>query len=116
MAQLLSKRTGDRSGDHSGKGMNLTDEELAEFQTLLLEQGREEAKKLPDRLHPAKPPPRPANPPPPKPAAHHLPNPLNLQLLRVDPLQPYICRDPLERFSSIARALQLITKGSVNPL
>ena len=104
-----------RTGDHSGK--DLTDEELAEFQTQLLEQGREEAKKLPDRLHPAKPPPCPITlPPPPKQAAHHLPNPLQLQLVRVDPLQPYNCREPPQRFSSLAQALQLTTKLSVNPV
>ncbi len=116
MAQILSKRTGDCSGDHSGKGIILTSEELAEFQTQLLEQGREEVKKLPGRLDPAKPPPCPTSPPPPKQAAHHLPNPLQLQLLRVDPLQPYLCREPPERFSSIAQALQCITKGLVNPV
>ena len=61
MAQILSNRT----GNHSGK--DLTDEELAEFQTQLLQQGREQAKKLPDRLGPAKPPPRPETlPSPPK--------------------------------------------------
>ncbi len=110
MAQIVSKRT----GNHSGK--DLSDEELAEIQTQLLEQGREEAKKLPVRLAPAKPPPRPASPPPPKQAAHHLPNPLQLELLRVDPLQPHICREPPQRFSSLAQALQLITKGVVNPV
>ncbi|KAL0044076.1 hypothetical protein WJX82_007512 [Trebouxia sp. C0006] len=111
MTKILSKRTGDRSGK------DLTDEELAQFQSQLLEQGCEEAKKLPDRLHPAKPPPCPtALPPPPKPAAQHLPNPLQLELVRADPLQPYICRGPPQRFSSLAQALQLITKRSVNPV
>ena len=110
MAQILSNRT----GNHSGK--DLTDEELAEIQIQLLQQGREQAKNLPDMLGPVKPPPRPANPPPPKQAAHHLPNPLQLQLLRVDPLQPYNCREPPQRFSSLAQALQLITKRSVNPV
>ena len=111
MAKVLSTRTGDRSGK------DLTDEELAQFQSQLLEQAREEAKKLPDRLHPAKPPPCSRNlPPPPKQAAHHLPNPLQLELVRVDPLQPYNCREPPQRFSSLAGALQLITKGVVNPV
>lgn len=110
MAQILSNRT----GDHSGK--NLTPKELAEFQSQLLEQGREEVKRLPGRLDPAKPPPRPTGPPPPKQAAHHLPNPLQLQLPLVNFLQPYACRDPPERLSSIAQALQRVSKGLVNPV
>lgn len=51
MARILSNRTRDCSGDHSGK--ILTDDVLAEFQAQLLEQGREEMKKLPGRLDPA---------------------------------------------------------------
>ncbi|KAL0044119.1 hypothetical protein WJX82_010884 [Trebouxia sp. C0006] len=45
-----------------------------------------------------------------------LPLKQSLQLLRVDPLQPYNCREPPQRFSSLAQALQLITKRSVNPV